>query len=95
MTYYVFETMNETAVGPFADEHAAQEWMLEVVPPEDILGTHENEAADYSGQGYRVGTPEEVREQLSSPVWETPDAAKARYAECYAEYYPNFRHGEK
>jgi hypothetical protein len=78
---YVFETTNESAVGPFADRPTAEAWMLRVVPPED-----QDELS-----GYRIGTLEEVNEHLSDPQFETPDAAEGRYRECYEEFYPNFR----
>ena len=84
---YIFELMNESAVGPFADHASARAWMARVVPPEDQLGNE----ADYPGSGYRIGTLAEVNEQLSSPEFETPEHAEGRYAECYEEYYPGFK----
>lgn len=90
-TFYAFEFLNETAVGPFATRELAAAWMARVVPAQDINGTPENDATELAGDGYRVGDLAEVNEQLSSPIFETPDAAADRYAECYAEFYPNFK----
>ena len=75
---YVFETMNESAIGPFASRDAAEAWLVKVVPPEDRDGAPENKVSDISGEGYRIGTLAEVNDQLSSPQFETPTAAEAR-----------------
>lgn len=90
-TFYAFEFLNETAVGPFATRELATAWMTKHVPPEDIDGSPENATSDCPSEGYRVGDLAAVNEQLSSPIFESPADAAARYAECYAEYYPNFK----
>jgi hypothetical protein len=85
--FYAVETLNDTAVGPFATRELADAWILAVVPPCDRLG-----AGDYPARGYRT-IP---LTQLSDPhlfldlTRETPAEAAARYRDCYAEYYPDF-----
>jgi hypothetical protein len=63
--FYVYETENDTAIGPFTDRATAEEWMTEVVPPEDQQSTD-------NITGYRIGTIDEVDEWLSSPQYERP-----------------------
>jgi len=87
-TFYAFELMNQTAVGPFATREDAAAWMARVVPAEDQDGTMENDGSDMDGDGYRVGDLAEVYDMLGTPEFETPDAAADRYRECYKEFYP-------
>jgi hypothetical protein len=87
-TFYAFELMNQTAVGPFATRDDAAAWMARVVPAEDQDGTPENATSDIAGDGYRVGDLAEVNDMLSTPEFETPEHAADRYRECYAEFYP-------
>ena len=89
--FYAFEFLNETAVGPFATRELATAWMTKHVPPEDIDGTDDNAKGDLAGEGYRVGDLATVEGALGSPTFESPADAAARYAECYAEFYPTFK----
>jgi hypothetical protein len=91
MTVYIFEPMNDTAVGPFETRELAQAWMMRVVPPEDQDGTPENKKHDDYECGWRIITREEISEYTDHAQFETPKAAALRYAECYDEYYPNFK----
>lgn len=91
--FYLFETLNDSVIGHFDSREAATAWMTAYIPPEDRNGTPENEAGDYPGSGYRVGDAEAVEEWMEDYEVEKPEAAQARYAECYQEYYPNFTPG--
>jgi hypothetical protein len=82
--FYAYESINYTAVGPFATQAEAQAWITRVVPPEDREEADEN--------GFRVISGETAKDYAEE--FETPEAVEARYAECYAEYYPNFKKGE-
>jgi hypothetical protein len=89
--FYAYETTNNTVVGPFATEGEARDWMIRAVPPEDRNGTPENAASDLPNQGWDVDALEEITE-LIDPEFETPAEAETRYADGYADYYPNFHH---